>query len=809
MTISYKWLSTYLHEVVEPERLSKILTSIGLEVESLEKFETVKGGLEGVVVGEVMACIKHPDADKLSITTVNVGEAEPLQIICGAPNVAVGQKVLVALVGTTIYPSEGEPLTMSKRKIRGTESFGMICAEDELGLGKSHDGILVLPAETVVGTAAAKVLNTYDDWVFEIGLTPNHMDAMSHIGVARDVCAYLTHHNRQETRVKTPNANAFKVESNELPIKVTVENEHACQRYAGVSIKGIQVGASPQWMQDRLKAIGLRPINNIVDITNYILHESGQPLHAFDADKIEGAEVIVKNLPNDSVFVTLDGKERKLLATDLMICNGASKGMCIAGVYGGAESGVTENTVNVFLESAWFNGQDVRKTSLHHGLRTDAATRFEKGVDISNAVNVLKRAALMIKEIAGGEIASEVIDVYPSPKPKVEVALKNHYLKKLSGKNYHGEAINRIFVALGFEIVRDGQDELRVAVPYHKPDITIPADLVEEIMRIDGLDNVEIPKAILMSPQVEDDNTSFAYREKLSNFLTGAGFNEIFTNSITNSKYYSAEVMANSVKMLNNLSADLDVLRPSLLETGLESMSYNLNRKNTDLRFYEFGKSYSSSGVGEYVEQNHLCLFVSGDKQMANWKGKAAATDFYYLKGVVKALLQTLGLSATDEMNLATDQLTSGLQMTMGEIVLAKLGQVNASTLTKFDIKQAVYFADMQWDALIDLVRQNKMQFKEVTKFPAVQRDLALVVDKSLAFSAIDRAIKNVRNNKLQEVRLFDVFESDKLGEGKKSMAVNFTFLDEEKTLTDKEIDAMMSKLQGALEKEVGAVVRN
>ena len=549
MTISYNWLSEYLPEKIEPEKLSKILTSIGLEVETMEAFEEIKGGLQGLVIGEVLECEKHPDADKLSLTKVNIGTGDTLQIVCGAPNVAVGQKVVVATIGTTIYPSTGEPLTMKKAKIRGAESHGMICAEDEIGLGQSHAGIMVLPATAVVGTPAAEYFNTYTDIIFEIGLTPNRMDAMSHLGVAKDVCAYLSHHNKKDTLVKSPFKNNFKVDHQGLQIEITIENPTACQRYSGVSIQGVTIAQSPKWLQQKLKSIGLRPISNIVDITNFILHETGQPLHAFDADAIMGRKVIVKNVAEGTPFVTLDDKERKLSAEDLMICN-AEAPMCIGGVFGGLHSGVTAATTNIFLESAWFNPITIRKTSFKHSLRTDAATRFEKGVDVSNTVNVLKRAAIMIKEIAGGEIASDITDVYPTPKQKTEVALKYHYLKKLSGKNYHGDTIKNILTSLGFELIKEGQDEMWVKVPFSKPDITIAADLVEEIMRIDGLDNVDIPQMITIAPAVETLAHETTYKEKVANYLVGLGFNEIFTNSITNSAYFTEETFDKDLNYL-------------------------------------------------------------------------------------------------------------------------------------------------------------------------------------------------------------------------------------------------------------------
>ena len=540
MTISYKWLSEYLPVTVEPERLSRILTSIGLEVEGMEHYEEVKGGLKGLVIGQVVSTTKHPNADKLTLTEVSTGNGELLQIVCGAPNVAPGQKVVVATVGTTIYPINGDPLTMKVAKIRNVESYGMICAEDEIGLGTSHAGIMVLPEDARVGSRAADYFQPYDDYVYHIGLTPNRMDAMSHWGVARDVCAYLTHHDKKDIRPKLPNGNGFKIDNQSLPIQVSIENTVACPRYSGVSIANITVGESPRWLQQKIRAIGLRPINNIVDITNYIQHETGQPLHAFDADAITGRKVIVRNMAEGSRFITLDEKERILSSEDLMICN-EKEGMCIAGVFGGLHSGVVGTTRNIFLESACFNPLSIRKTSFRHGLRTDAASRFEKGTDISATVNVLKRAANMIGEICGGEIASEIVDVYPKPKEKTSVAIKYHYLKKLSGKNYHPDAVKNILVTLGFEVLKEGIDELRVAVPYNKPDISLPADLVEEILRIDGLDNVPIPEAITITPSIESNYAGEVLKEKISTLLVGQGFNEILTNSITNAAYFSEE----------------------------------------------------------------------------------------------------------------------------------------------------------------------------------------------------------------------------------------------------------------------------
>ena len=807
MIISYNWLSEYLPEIIEPEKLSKILTSIGLEVESLHKYEAVKGGLSGLVIGEVLTCEKHPDADKLKLTNVDIAATEKLQIVCGAHNVAVGQKVVVTTIGTTIYPFNGEPMTMKKAKIRGVESQGMICAEDEIGLGESHAGIMVLPHDTKAGTPLADFFKINDDFIFEIGLTPNRSDAMSHLGVARDVCAYLSHHNKKETVVKSPFKNNFKPDNQGLQMEVVIENTDACPRYAGVSIEGVSIADSPDWLQQRLKSIGLRPINNIVDITNFILHETGQPLHAFDADAITGKKVIIKNLPEGTTFVTLDEKERKLFAEDLMICN-AEAPMCIAGVYGGMHSGVTAATKNIFLESAWFNPTSIRKTSLKHGLRTDAATRFEKGVDIGNTVNVLKRAATLIKEIAGGLIASDIIDVYPNPKEKTEVALKYHYLKKLSGKNYHGDTVKNILHSLGFELIKEGDDEMRFKVPLSKPDISIGADIVEEIMRIDGLDNVEIPTAITISPSVETLAHEAAYAEKIADYLAGSGFQEIFTNSITNSAYYSDAVLAKTVMMINNLSEELNVMRPAMMETGLTSIAYNLNRKNSDLKYFEFGKTYSVNEAGKYQEDNHLTVYITGNKTADGWKGKGEKADFYFIKAVFEKIMNVLGLKADTYTDAENADLSNAVQAIIKNDKIAEIGLVSNAKLDRFDIKQPVFYADLNWDRLLRLNKKNNLQHKDVSKYPAVNRDLAIVVDKAMPFETVQKATAAAKVNKLTSISLFDIFESEKIGAGKKSMAISFTFLDEEKTMTDKDIDSMMNKIIGAYEKELGAEIR-
>jgi phenylalanyl-tRNA synthetase beta chain len=805
MTISYNWLSEYLPETIEVEKLSKILTSIGLEVESVEKFESIKGGLEGLIIGEVVQCEQHPNADKLKITQVNIGAVELLQIVCGAANVAVNQKVVVAKVGSTIYPIGGEPLTMKVAKIRGIESFGMICAEDEIGLSNNHAGILVLPDSVKVGSSASNYFKPYSDIIFEIGLTPNRMDAMSHLGVAKDVCAYLTHHNKKDTKTKLPFNNSFKPDSNNVVVNVLVENTDACLRYSGVTITNLTIKESPEWLKNKLAAIGVRSINNVVDVTNFILHETGQPLHAFDLQAVKGNNVIVKNAETGDKFVTLDEKERKLSNEDLMICNGDGIPMCIGGVFGGLQSGISKSTVNIFLESACFNPISIRKTSIRHGLRTDAAARFEKGVDISNTVNILKRAALLIKEVAGGEIASDIVDIYPLPKEKTQFSIKYHYIKKLSGKNYHPDAVKRILVALGFEIMKEGIDELFIAVPFSKPDISLPADIVEEIIRIDGLDNIDIPSTITITPSAENLAFKEVIKEKIANYLVGQGFHEIFTNSITNSRYYDEAILQSTVKMINNLSEELNVMRPSMLETGLETIAYNSNRKNTNLHLFEFGKTYATTGVGAYQETEHIALYFTGNNHEDIWNEKSKAVNFYTVKGFATAILQLVGINGIEIIANETQTLFT-IQFNQKKI--GTIHTVTPKMLNNFGIKQPVYFIDILFETIIAAVEKNKIVYKEVSKFPSVERDLAIVVNKSISYNHIQSIIQQQKINKLQQVRLFDVFESDKLGAAKKSIAMNFTFLDEEKTLTDKEIDAIMQKLINGFTSALQAEVR-
>lgn len=808
MTISYNWLSDYLPEKIAPEKLAEILTSLGLEVENFEQTEEVKGSLRGLIIGKVLTVEKHPNADKLRLTRVDIGSGEPLQIVCGAPNVAEAQTVVVAPVGATLYPVNQDPFKIKAAKIRGTESRGMICAEDEVGLGVSHDGIMVLPDEIVAGTPAADYFQPQSDWIYEIGLTPNRMDAMSHLGVAKDICAYLSVHENKDVQVKYPYKNDFSTDNADDPFKIVIENPKACERYSGVAINNVTIQESPQWLKQRIKSVGLRPINNIVDITNFILHETGQPLHAFDADKIKGNTIRIKTLPEGTSFVTLDEKERKLHADDLMICDGNDDPMCFGGIFGGLHSGVTDQTQTIFLESAWFNPVYIRKTSFRHNLRTDAAARFEKGTDISNVVTVLKRAALLIKELAGGRIASQVMDEYPAPRERTRIVLKYSYLKKLSGKDYSSEEVKKVLVQLGFEIIEDGREQIEVEVPYSKFDIELPADVVEEIMRVDGYDNVVIPGSIAISPAVERTHFKEALKEKIAGFLSGNGFHEIVTNSITNSSYFTEDILQHSVKMLNSLSAGLNIMRPSMLETGLECVSHNLNRKNNNLRLFEYGKTYHAHGVGQYTEKEKLCLYIAGKLADASWKAKEINSDFYFLKGMAESILKSAGFKQYQTRQVRWASLVYGVEMCINEDVLIRLGPAADEVLQKFDIKQPVWFAEVDWDGIVSYSSKFKTGYKEIPRFPAVQRDLSIVVDNHLDYERVEHSLNSLQVKKLKDVQLFDVFESDKLGEGKKSFAISLTFQDSEKTLTDTEIDGMMQKIIGTFEKELSAVIR-
>lgn len=807
MKISYNWLLDYLPKdevfasyINDISKVENILTAVGLEVEGVSHFESVKGGLKGLVVGEVLTCEKHPNADKLKVTTVNIGNTIE-QIVCGAPNVAAGQKVVVAPVGTVLHPVRGDVFTIQKAKIRGEESRGMLCAEDEVGLGEGHAGIIVLPENSVPGTSVSELYEVYTDTIFEIGLTPNRMDAQSHLGVAKDVCAWLSHHTGKTASVVSPLGKPFSADNSNLRIEVVVKDSALCPRYSGVTISGIQIGESPVWLKNRLMALGLKPISNVVDITNFILHATGQPLHAFDADKIGDGKVIVETLAGDTPFVTLDEKERKLSDEDIMICDGNDTPMCIAGVFGGVDSGITGKTKNIFLESAVFNGGNIRKSIFRHGLRTDAAVRFEKGVDISKTVDVLKYAAQMIRDLCNGVISSEVTDIFQPPSDRI-ILLEFAYLRKLSGMEFGKDQVRAILTQLGFEILEEGDRNLKVKAPESNPDISHPADVVEEILRISGLDQVPIPTQVRMTPGIHDNAEEALLKEKVASWLTGNGFMEIFTNSITNSDYYPE--VKNAVRIINSLSEELDIMRPDMLATALESIAYNINRKNKDLRFFEFGKSYSIEGK-EYKERNHLSILVTGAHSRKGWNSQEKQVDIFYLKGIAQALCRLAGL----EVSVEVDDKKGCIAFLSGKTSVAVLSRVADNYLAKFSIKQPVFFLDIDWGCFVTASLENVIVYKPVARYPAVSRDLSMVLDRSVQFGEIEEVIHALKIKRMQRIQMFDLYESDKLGVGKKSVALNFIFSDPEKTLTDQDTDGMMNKIIRTLSEKVNAEIRS
>jgi phenylalanyl-tRNA synthetase beta chain len=797
----------YFQNPVPHNKLSLILNSIGLEVESYEEYQEIKGGLLGLVTGEVCTVEKHPNADRLSVTTVKIGDGEPLQIVCGAPNVAVGQKVIVAPVGCTIYPTAGDPITMRAAKIRSVESMGMICAEDEIGLGTDHNGIKILEAGTPVGIAVADLFEPYSDHVISIGLTPNRSDAMSHLGVARDVCNWLNHHEGTALKPIIKLNNEIVKVDKPCAIEVIIENTVDCQRYAGAHIHDVEVKDAPKWIQQRLKAIGQRPINNIVDITNYILHDTGQPLHAFDADKIKGGVVRIKNLEEGTKFVSLDEKERKLSAGDLMICDAESSPMCMGGIFGGVNSGVSTDTKNIFLESAWFHPVAIRKSSFKHQLRTDAAMHFEKSVDIGQTVDALKKAALLICEFGGGEINTDLIDVYPNPSAQPTVALTYSYLNKMSGKVYEKEQAKKILLGMQFIILEETNESIVVQVPTYKTDIRIPADLVEEIMRIDGFDNIVIPSSINITPAVSTGNRDYALREKLSGVLCGMGFNEMLNNSITHSANYSEEEMKVAVKMLNNLSSELDMLRLTMMETGLQTIARNLNHRNDNLLVFEFGKTYSKQH-GKYVEDDHLALFTAGKASETSWNKQEENADIFYLKGVIHALQIQ---SAIPQINYKVEERSRFEYCINGyasDKLIVSIGKPSSEMLDKSDIRVPVWFADIHWQNWMQSGNTKNIRYHEISKFPLVQRDLSFVANKDVTFEDIDRLLESLSIKQLKNYRLFDIFKSEKLGNNKQSMAMNFTFLDETKTMKDDEVDKIMGKITRGIEENLKAEIR-
>lgn len=821
MNISYNWLKEYADFNLTPEELGAALTSIGLETGGIEEVESIRGGLRGIVIGKVLTCEEHPNSDHLHITTVDLGNGEPTQIVCGAPNVAAGQTVVVATVGTVLYDGDQE-FQIKKSKIRGVESFGMICAEDEIGIGKSHDGIIVLNEDVKPGTPAAEYYNLTSDYVLEVDLTPNRIDAASHYGVARDLCAWLSQ-NKETATPQRPSVDAFNIDRQDGAIDVVVENTEACPRYAGVTIRNVKVTESPQWLKDRLTAIGQRPINSIVDITNYLLHAMGQPLHCFDLDKVKGDKIVVRNCAEGTQFTTLDEVERKLNNADLMICN-AEEPMCMAGVFGGLDSGVTEGTTSIFLESAYFNPTTVRKTARRHGLNTDSSFRFERGVDPSNTIYVLKLAALMVKEIAGGEICGKIVDIYPNEIKPFPVTLSYEYLNNLIGKEIPTETVDNILRSLEIEIKDRRDGEIDLEVPTYRVDVQRPCDVVEDVLRIYGYNNIEFDNTLhaTLSYKTFTDSAN-DLRELISNQLTAVGFNEILNNSLTAESYYEGLTqypVANCVKLLNPLSNDLNVMRQTLLFGGLESLSHNINRRSSDLMMYEFGNVYhfnpeaestAEAPLAPYSENEKLALWLTGNIRQGNWARSEEAATIYDLKAIVGNIFARLGIStrelALSEGNEEIYSASLSIATRAGK-QLGAMGIIAKAILKKADIKQEVLFAELDWNAIVKLAVKKKVTFTPLPKTQPVKRDLALLIDKAVTMAQIEAVVRESERKLLKDVTLFDVYEGKNLPEGKKSYAIAMTIQDDEKTLQDKQIEAVMNKIITNLEKRLGASLR-
>lgn len=812
MKISYNWLKEYIKTTASPDEIAVLLTNCGLEVESLEKFESIKGGLAGVVVGEVKTKEKHPDADRLSLTTVDIGNDTPLHIVCGAPNVAAGQKVLVATVGSTLYPSEGDPITIKKSKIRGQASEGMICAEDELGLGASHDGIMVLDPDTPVGLTAKQLLKVEEDHIFEIGLTPNRADAASHIGVARDLAAAL-HAAAKDLSAQAlwPSVDAFKQDNNKTTITVTVEDTKACPRYSALTLGEVKVQDSPGWLQNKLKAVGLRPINNVVDITNYVMLETGQPLHAFDAHKINGNKIFVKCLPEGTPFTTLDGVSRKLSPADLMICSGGSTPLCIAGVFGGEASGVSTSTTSIFLESACFDAVSVRKTSKRHGLKTDASFRFERGTDPNITTYALKRAALLLKEVCGAEINSPVTDLYPSPVNDFIISLLYANCDRLIGKTIDRAIIKSILNDLSIRIVSENDNGLELAVPPFKVDVKREADVIEEILRIYGYNNIELPGQMKIS--VASSHGAFKENaiDASANFLCSNGFSEIMNNSLSRELYaekFGLWEKEQSVRLLNPLSSDLGIMRQNLLFGGIEAISHNINRKNSDLKLFEFGKGYKKTNTG-YAEKHYLGLWATGRIKQESWNAPADKVDSYYIKGIIESLFSRLGIKGyAIHTNTKYEGLNEVIEYSHQSVVLANAGYVAKDLLKHFDIAQPVVYAGVEWEALLKLAEVQKVRYREVPKFPAVRRDLALLIGEGVSYAQLKELAFSTEKKLLTSVNIFDVYQGDKLPVGKRSYALSFILQDEAATLTDNRVEGVMEKLVKAYKEKLGAEIR-
>ena len=820
MNISYNWLKEYVNFDLTPDEVAAALTSIGLETGDVEEVQSIKGGLEGLVIGEVLTCEPHPNSDHMHITTVNLGQGDPVQIVCGAANVAAGQKVVVATLGTKLYDGD-ECFTIKKSKLRGVESNGMICAEDEIGIGTSHEGIIVLPEDVVPGTLAKDYYNIKSDYVLEVDITPNRSDACSHYGVARDLYAWLIQNGRQAT-LKRPSVDAFKVDNHDMNIDIVVENTEACPRYAGVAIKNVTVKESPEWLQNKLRLIGVRPINNIVDITNYILHAYGQPMHCFDADKIKGGKIVVKTCPEGTKFVTLDEVERKLSDRDLMIGN-AEEPMCIAGVFGGLDSGTTETTKDVFLESAYFHPTWVRKTARRHGLSTDSSFRFERGIDPNGTIYALKEAALLVKELAGGEIASEIKDNYPAPIADFPVELSYEYTNALIGKVIPAETIKSIVTSLEMKITGETPEGLSLLVPAYRVDVQRPCDVVEDILRIYGYNNVEIPTSVKSSLSVKGDvDKSVKLQNLVSEQLVGCGFNEIMNNSLTAATYYEGLETykpENLVQLMNPLSNDLNVMRATLLFGGLESIQHNANRKNADLKFFEFGNCYHFNAekknpekvLAAYSEELHLGLWITGKRVSNSWAHPDENTSVYELKAYVLNIFRRLGVNFGGLVfgNLTDDIYSVAISVhTRGGKLLATFGVLHKKIQKAFDIDNEVYYADLNWKELMKAIKNNTVAYKEISKFPAVKRDLALLIDKKVQFAEIEKIAYETDKKLLKSVELFDVYEGKNLEAGKKSYAVSFMLQDENATLNDKQIDKVMQKLIANLQNKLDAKLR-
>jgi len=806
--ISYNWLKQFIKIDWDAEKTGELLTDLGLEIEGIEPFESVKGGLKGIVVGHVLECEQHPNADRLKVTKVAIGEGEPVQIVCGAPNVAAGQKVPVATIGTTLYDEEGKPWKIKKGKIRGEESFGMICAEDELGLGKSHDGIMVLDESLEPGTLATDIFEIENDQVFEIGLTPNRADAMSHWGVARDLKAGL---KRKEITLEliTPSNSSFKVENRTKKVVVTVEDNTLAPRYCGLTISGLNVGDSPQWLQNKLKSIGLTPINNIVDATNYVLHELGQPLHAFDFDKVKGGEINVKTLPKGTKFTTLDDVERELHEDDLMICD-AEKPMCIAGVFGGITSGVTADTTSIFLESAYFNPVSIRKSAKRHALNTDASFRFERGIDPNITEYALLRATLLIQSIAGGDVTSDLVDIYPKKIENHQVFLNLENAKSLIGEEIPREIIKDILTSLEIKITNITEAGLGMTIPAYRNDVTREADVIEEILRVYGYNNIQFTEklnASISKTQVVED---YQVQNKIGTQLIALGFHEMMGNSLTSPKYIELSdglKAEHNVEMLNPLSNDLSVMRQSMLFNSLEALSYNTNRKAADIKLFEFGNTYHNYLEGR-EEPKHLSLIVSGTKSEENWAIATQKSDFFYFKGIITAILERLGIDSYSEGSFKNDIFSEGLAFSKNKKTLVEFGIIKKEVTNNFGIEAEALYADFQWDNILEEITTENFKLQAIPKFPKVKRDLALLLDESVSFNELQEAARKTEKHLLKNVTLFDVYTGKKLPKGKKSYALSFTIQDDRKTLTDKQIDKIMKKLQQSFENEFVASLR-